>query len=84
LQIADKVGNLEQGKEADFIVIDPDATLYMRYRHQKVQDIFELLFILMTLGCDPNIKATYIMGEPAYIRKESDFYTFKRPEHMNK
>ncbi len=75
LQLDDKIGNFEVGKEADFIVIDPDATLYMRYRHEKITDIFELLFILMTLGCDPNIKATYIYGEPAYIRKDKEFYT---------
>lgn len=70
LQLDNKIGNFEVGKEADFIVIDPDATLYMRYRHEKVTDIFELLFILMTLGCDPNIKATYIYGEPAYVRED--------------
>lgn len=70
LQLDDKIGNFEVGKEADFIVIDPEATLYMRYRHEKVTDIFELLFTLMTLGCDPNIKATYIYGEPVYIKKD--------------
>lgn len=68
LQLDDKIGNFEKGKEADFIVIDPDATLYMRYRHEKVTDIFELLFILMTLGCDPNIYATYIYGQAAYLK----------------
>lgn len=70
LQLDDKIGNFEVGKEADFIVIDPNATLYMKYRHEKITDIFESLFILMTLGCDLNIKATYIYGEPAYIRKD--------------
>lgn len=70
LQLDNKIGNFEVGKEADFIVIDADATLYMRYRHEEVTDIFELLFILMTLGCDPNIKATYIYGEPAYVRED--------------
>lgn len=72
LELDDKIGNFEVGKEADFIVIDPSATLYMRYRQEKVTDIFELLFILMTLGCDPNIKATYIYGDAAYIRKDKD------------
>ncbi len=70
LLLDDKIGNFEIGKEADFIVIDPEATTYMKYRHEKVTDIFELLFTLMTLGCDPNIKATYIYGEPAYIKKD--------------
>jgi len=72
LELDDKIGNFEVGKEADFIVIDPDATLYLRYRHEKITDIFELLFMLMTLGRDTSIKATYIYGEPAYVRKDSE------------
>lgn len=67
LQLNDKIGTFQKGKEADFIVIDPDASTYLKYRREKVSDIFELLFILMTLGSEENIKATYIMGEPAYI-----------------
>lgn len=70
LQIDDKIGSFTVGKEADFIVIDPDASPYLRYRHEKVHDIFDLLFILMTLGNSNNIKATYIYGEPAYIKEE--------------
>jgi len=84
LQIDDKIGNFEVGKEADFIVIDPAATLYMQYRREKVTDIFELLFILMTLGCDPNIHATYIFGEAAYLKKEKKDYKFKTPDHIGK
>jgi guanine deaminase len=70
LHIDDKVGNFAPGKEADFIVIDPDATSYLKYRREKVEDIFELLFIIMTLGSEDNIAATYIYGEPAYINKK--------------
>lgn len=73
LQLDDKIGNFEVGKEADFIVIDPKATSYMKYRTNEVHDIFELLFTLMTLGCDPNIQATYIYGEPAYIKSSIAF-----------
>jgi len=82
LQLDDKIGNFELGKEADFIVIDPDASLYMRYRHDKATDIFELLFMLMTLGCDPNIKATYIYGELAYLRKDKEPYTQRILNHV--
>ncbi|MBY0377259.1 MAG: guanine deaminase, partial [Gammaproteobacteria bacterium] len=56
----------EKGKEADFIIIDPDAPPFLKYRRQGVDDIFELLFILMTLGGEEIISATYIMGECAY------------------
>jgi guanine deaminase len=67
LHLDDKIGSFTPGKEADFIVIDPDVTPYIKYRREKVEDIFDLLFILMTLGSEINIKATYIYGEPAYL-----------------
>lgn len=67
LHLSDKIGNFTPGKEADFIVIDADATPYLKYRREKVSDIFELLFILMTLGSEQNISATYIFGKAAYI-----------------
>ena len=67
LQLDDKIGNFEIGKEADFIVIDPDATPILKYRNNQVDDIFEFLFIIMTLADANNIAATYIMGHPAYI-----------------
>lgn len=70
LQLNDKIGSFKPGKEADFIVIDPDASSYLKYRRNRVDDIFELLFILMTLGGESNIKATYIYGELAYLNKE--------------
>ncbi len=66
LKLGDKIGNFAPGKEADFIVIDTDATSYLKYRREKISDIFELLFILMTLGSEDNINATYIYGKLAY------------------
>lgn len=72
LHLDDKIGNFTVGKEADFIVIDPDASEYMKYRREKVNNLYELLFILMTLGDEINIKATYILGEPAYIHSDND------------
>ncbi|NNM58993.1 MAG: guanine deaminase [Legionellales bacterium] len=66
LQIDSKVGNFDKGKEADFIIIDPDASPFLKYRRRGVEDIFELLFILMTLGDEKIINSTYIMGECAY------------------
>lgn len=67
LQLDDKIGSFKPGKEADFIVIDPYASPYMTFRLQKTDNIFDFLFILMTLADDRNIQATYIYGNPAYI-----------------
>lgn len=69
LGLDNKIGNFTPGKEADFIVIDPHPSTYLQYRLTQAEDIFETLFILMTLGDVHNIEATYIYGEPAYIRK---------------
>ncbi|OGT45266.1 MAG: guanine deaminase [Gammaproteobacteria bacterium RIFCSPHIGHO2_12_FULL_41_20] len=69
LHIDDKVGNFEKGKEADFTVIDPNATPILKYRNNQVDDIFELLFIIMSLADDRNIVATYIMGKPVYTNQ---------------
>jgi guanine deaminase len=69
LQLDDKIGTFKPGKEADFIVIDLDASAYLKYRREKISDIFETLFILMTLGSEQNIQATYIFGEPAYLKE---------------
>jgi guanine deaminase len=66
LKLEDKIGSLTAGKEADFIVIDPTASPMLKYRSKQVNDIFELLFILMTLGDDRQIQATYINGVCAY------------------
>lgn len=71
LHLGDKIGSLEPGYEADFIVIDPDASPYMKYRHHEVKDIFDLLFMLMTLGEERNISATYICGDPAFLRQQA-------------
>lgn len=66
LQLDDKIGNFTPGKEADFIVIDPSVSPFLKYRLDAVDNIFELLFILMTLGDEKIIRATYILGELAY------------------
>lgn len=69
LSLDTKIGNFEKGKEADFIVIDICATKLMRRRASSLQEISELLFLLMTLGGEENITATYIMGKKLYSRK---------------
>lgn len=62
LSLADRIGNFLPGKEADFIVLDPKATAVSKLRLDKNQTIEEMLFTLMILGDDRNIKATYIAG----------------------
>jgi guanine deaminase len=64
------IGNFDIGKEADFVVLDPQATPLMALRNptMPVESLAELasaLFGLMILGDDRAIVATYIAGDRA-------------------
>jgi len=67
LDLQDKIGNFDIGKEADFVVLNPGATQILRLKHssQPVNDIENLphiLFSLMCLGDERVIEKTYIAG----------------------
>lgn len=63
------IGNFLPGKEADFIVIDPQATPLLSFRTAQCDSLTELLFALITLGDDRLIYATYILGNLAYLQE---------------
>jgi guanine deaminase len=61
------IGSLRIGSEADVVVLDPCATPAMAHRMASVGDELEAaLFVLMTLGDDRAVRATYVLGERAY------------------
>jgi len=57
------IGSFEPGREADAVVLDTGATRAMAHRMETVRDLAEELFVLVTLGDDRNVAATYVMGE---------------------
>jgi guanine deaminase len=65
--IADKVGGLLPGQEADFVVLDPAATPLLA-RRTKSASIHDKLFALQVLGDDRAIAATYLRGRRAHTR----------------
>ncbi|GMQ46761.1 guanine deaminase [Vibrio sp. 10N] len=69
LHLEDKIGNLEVGKEADFVVLDLHATQLMRFRMNQATTLEEKLFVLMSLGDDRTVCETYIYGDLAYDAK---------------
>jgi len=69
LQIDDAIGNFKQGKEADFIVLDTNASNITARRSASASSLDELLFAMIFLGDDRNVAATYVMGEPAAISR---------------
>lgn len=68
LKLEDKVGSLQPGSEADFVVLDYNCTPLMSYRMQQVKTLDERLFVLMMLGDDRAVKETYAMGRSVYQR----------------
>ncbi|QBR51851.1 guanine deaminase [Erwinia sp. QL-Z3] len=63
LDLDSRIGNFSPGKEADFVVLDPAVSALQQMRHANSKDIWEKLFVLMTLGDDRNIAATWVNGQ---------------------
>lgn len=68
LHIADRVGRLEPGQEADFVVLDPAATPLLARRTARAS-LAERLFALQILGDDRAVARTYVLGECAWDRR---------------
>lgn len=74
LSLDKKIGKLAAGYEADFVVLDFNATALQALRMQGVEDknetplegLSEKLFVLMTMGDERNISATYVNGNNVY------------------
>ena len=68
LSLDDKVGSFAAGNEADFVVLDYHATPLMKYRMQQANSFEEKLFVIMMLGDDRAVRATYAMGKQIHSR----------------
>ncbi len=62
LKLDHLIGSLEPGREADIVVLDPAAQRAMAHRLETARDLAEELFVLVTLGDERNVVATYVMG----------------------
>ncbi|WP_312905649.1 guanine deaminase [Stutzerimonas nitrititolerans] len=62
LYLDDRIGSLQPGKDADFVVLDYKATPLIEYRLKQASSLEERLFALMTLGDDRAVKETYAAG----------------------
>ena len=60
------VGSLEVGKEADFIVLNPNQHPAIAKRAAQIKTISEELFLYITMGDERLIEQTYILGKLAY------------------
>ncbi|MBX8489165.1 guanine deaminase [Pseudomonas cichorii] len=68
LRLDDRIGSLKPGNEADFVVLDYNATPLLAYRLKQARDIAEILFVLMTLGDDRTVQQTWAAGQLVHER----------------
>ena len=69
MQLEGTIGNFVAGAEADFIVLDPQATPLLARRTSRTDSLEELLFALALLGDDRTVAATYAAGQRVHLRK---------------
>ncbi len=69
LRLDDKIGNFQSGKEADLVVIDPAVTPLQKLRGARCHDVYEQLFVLMTLGDERNISETWVNGQQVWCNE---------------
>lgn len=72
LDLDDVIGNFNPGKEADFVVLDPAVSPLQKLRNANSKDIWERLFVMMTLGDDRNIAQTWVSGKPVWQRESEE------------
>jgi guanine deaminase len=62
------IGNFAPGVEADFVVLDPEATPLLARRTRRAAGLEELLFAFALLGDDRAVARTYSAGKLAHAR----------------
>ncbi len=68
LHLDDRIGTLAPGMEADVVVLDLAATPLLALRMGHVRDVDEALAVLMALGDDRAIRATWVAGRCVHDR----------------
>jgi guanine deaminase len=69
MQLESTIGNFAPGAEADFVVLDPQATPLLARRSARTGSLEELLFAFALLGDDRAVAATYSGGRLAHARE---------------
>jgi guanine deaminase len=68
MQLEGTIGSFAAGAEADFVVLDPQATPLLARRTGRTESLEELLFAFALLGDDRAVSATYSAGRQVHAR----------------
>ena len=71
LDLHEKLGNFNVGKEADFVILDLAATALQQLRQSNTRNVEDSLFAMFTMGDERNIAATYVYGQAIYTKDSS-------------
>lgn len=63
VKLADQIGSLDPGTDADLVVLNARATPAMALKMEVVSSLAEELFLMQTLGDDRVIAETYVAGK---------------------
>ena len=78
LYLDDKIGTIAKGYEADIAILDLKATPIIDYRLNYTTSLEETLFVLMMMGDDRAVRATYVAGNRVYfndIESGSEYFS---------
>ena len=64
LGLEGSIGNLQPGCEADFLVLNPQATPLLARKAATARNLDELLFSLIVLGDDRAVERVFVNGQP--------------------
>lgn len=76
LHLENTIGSLAPGYEADISVLDLKPSEFAAWRMKFTKDIFDKLFVIMTLGLNNTNRATYVAGRKVYDRDRADKYMY--------
>jgi guanine deaminase len=65
LGLADRIGTLAVGSDADVVVLNANATPASALKMEVVRNLADELFLMQTMGDDRTIAETYVAGKPA-------------------
>lgn len=79
LGLEERIGRLAPGFDADMVILDAGATPALRRRMARVETLQEELFVLMTMGDDRSIVATYAAGRRVHERQGPGSHALSPP-----
>jgi len=82
LRLEHRIGRIAEGMDADLCVLELAATPLLEFRSRRCGGVEELLFVLMTLGDERAVRATYVAGEAVYdAARKGDPFRYPEIRH---